>query len=75
MIQKKYVVQYHATRRNSNASRQPWVLNLHAQSEYKDYLLKQWESFPINFTTSSVKKTGLKEIVSFIDENNIQFKY
>jgi GTP-binding protein len=43
--------------------------------QYKDYLLKQWESFPINFTTSSVKKTGLKEIVSFIDENNIQFKY
>ena len=44
-------------------------------NQYKDYLLKQWESFPINFTTSSVKKTGLKEIVSFIDENNIQFKY
>jgi GTP-binding protein len=43
--------------------------------QYKDYLLKQWESFPINFTTSSTKKTGLKEIVSFIDENNIQFKY
>ena len=43
--------------------------------QYKDYLLKQWESFPINFTTSSAKKTGLKEIVSFIDENNIQFKY
>jgi len=44
-------------------------------NQYKDYLLKQWESFPINFTTSSVKKTGLKEIMSFIDENNIQFKY
>lgn len=43
--------------------------------QYKDYLLKQWESFPINFTTSSAKKTGLKEIVSFIDDNNIQFKY
>lgn len=43
--------------------------------QYKDYLLKQWESFPINFTTSSAKKTGLKEIMSFIDENNIQFKY
>ena len=43
--------------------------------QYKDYLLKQWESFPINFTTSSTKKTGLKEIVSFINENNIQFKY
>ena len=43
--------------------------------QYKDYLLKQWESFPINFTTSSAKKTGLKEIVSFIEENNIQFKY
>ena len=43
--------------------------------QYKDYLLKQWESFPINFTTSSVKKTGLQEIVSFIDDNNIQFKY
>jgi GTP-binding protein len=44
-------------------------------NQYKDYLLKQWESFPINFTTSSAKKTGLKEILSFIDENNIQFKY
>ena len=44
-------------------------------NQYKDYLLKQWESFPINFTTSSAKKTGLKEIVSFIEENNIQFKY
>ena len=43
--------------------------------QYKDYLLKQWESFPINFTTSSFKKTGLQEIVSFIDDNNIQFKY
>jgi GTP-binding protein len=43
--------------------------------QYKDYLLKQWESFPINFTTSSAKKTGLQEIMSFIDENNIQFKY
>lgn len=43
--------------------------------QYKDYLLKQWESFPIKFTTSSAKKTGLKEIMSFIDENNIQFKY
>ena len=43
--------------------------------QYKDYLLKQWESFPINFTTSSAKKTGLKEIMSFIDGNNIQFKY
>ena len=44
-------------------------------NQYKDYLLKQWESFPINFITSSAKKTGLKEIVSFIEENNIQFKY
>jgi len=44
-------------------------------NQYKDYLLKQWESFPINFTTSSAKKTGLKEIMSFIEENNIQFKY
>tara|TARA_B100000767_G_C19592105_1_gene461916 strand:+ start:225 stop:827 length:603 start_codon:yes stop_codon:yes gene_type:complete len=43
--------------------------------QYKDYLLKQWESFPINITTSSAKKTGLQEIMSFIDENNIQFKY
>ena len=43
--------------------------------QYKDYLLKKWESIPINFTTSSAKKTGLQEIMSFIDENNIQFKY
>lgn len=41
---------------------------------YKKELLKNWESFPINFTTSSTEKTGLKEIKFFIKKNNSQFK-
>ena len=41
---------------------------------YKEELLKNWESFPIYFTTSSTEKTGLKEIKFFIKKNNSQFK-
>ena len=33
---------------------------------YKSYLLKEWESFPNYFTTSSVNKLGIDEILSFI---------
>ena len=41
---------------------------------YQEELLKGWETFPLCFTTSSVEKTGLKEIKLFIKENNSQFK-
>ena len=43
-------------------------------NEYKNFLLKEWESFPVNFTTSSTKKTGIEDIKEFINEHNIQFK-
>lgn len=43
-------------------------------NEYKNFLLKEWESFPLNFTTSSTKKTGLEDIKEFINEHNIEFK-
>ena len=41
---------------------------------YQEELLKRWETFPLYFTTSSIEKTGLKEIKLFIKENNSQFK-
>ena len=41
---------------------------------YKSYLLKEWESFPNYFTTSSVNKLGIDEILSFIKEYNLAFK-
>jgi len=43
-------------------------------NEYKNFLLKEWEFFPVNFTTSSTKKSGLDDIKEFINEQNIQFK-
>ena len=42
-------------------------------NNYKNFLLKEWESFPVNFTTSSIKKTGLEDIKEFINKQNIQF--
>ena len=41
---------------------------------YKSYLLKEWESFPNYFTTSSINKVGIVEILSFIKEYNLAFK-
>ena len=41
---------------------------------YKNDILKTWETFPIYFITSSAKKIGLMEINSFIEENNSLFK-
>ena len=41
---------------------------------YKSSLLKEWESFPNYFTTSSVNKLGIDEILSFIKEYNLAFK-
>ena len=43
-------------------------------NEYKNFLLKEWESIPVNFTTSSTKKTGLEDIKEFINKHNIEFK-
>jgi GTP-binding protein len=37
---------------------------------YKKMLLKRWESLPDIFITSSAKKTGRDEILSFIIETN-----
>ena len=41
---------------------------------YKNHILKTWETFPIYFVTSSAKKIGLMAINSFIEENNSLFK-
>ena len=41
---------------------------------YKSYLIKEWESFPNYFTTSSINKLGIGEILSFIEEHNLAFK-
>ena len=34
--------------------------------DYKNHILKTWETFPIYFITSSTKKIGLMAINSFI---------
>jgi len=41
---------------------------------YQKYLLKEWESFPEFFTTSSVNQLGLDEILKFIKTHNLSFK-
>ena len=41
---------------------------------YKTHLLKEWESFPYYFTTSSINKLGIDEILSFIEKYNLAFK-
>ena len=41
---------------------------------YKTHLLKEWESFPNHFTTSSINKLGIDEILSFIEKYNLAFK-
>ena len=43
-------------------------------SNYKNHILKTWETFPIYFITSSTKKIGLVSIKSFIEKNNLLFK-
>ena len=40
---------------------------------YKNHMLKEWESLPIFFTSSAVKKTGLTEVKNFIFELNQKF--
>ncbi len=40
-------------------------------SHYKTTLLNNWESLPLVFYTSTLKKQGRKEILSFIEKTNI----
>jgi GTP-binding protein len=42
--------------------------------KFKQEMLKEWESLPETFTTSSVKKTGLTEFVKYVEKLNKQFK-
>ena len=42
--------------------------------KFKEEMLKEWESLPEIFTTSSIKKTGLTEFVKYVEELNKQFK-
>jgi len=39
-------------------------------NKFKAELLKSWEELPMMFQTSSLKKRGREEILSFIDECN-----
>jgi GTP-binding protein len=39
-------------------------------NKFKAELLKNWEELPLMFQTSSLKKRGREEILSFIDECN-----
>ena len=41
---------------------------------YKVEMLKSWQELPQIFITSAEKKTGTKEIISFIESLNPQFK-
>ncbi|MDG2343118.1 MAG: ribosome biogenesis GTP-binding protein YihA/YsxC [Flavobacteriales bacterium] len=42
--------------------------------EYEDKLLENWEETPMHFITSSIDKTGSKELLSFIQQTNQLFK-
>ena len=37
--------------------------------QYDDEMLKKWETLPVTFIASSVKKTGREEILDFIEES------
>ena len=41
---------------------------------YEETLLENWEETPMHFITSSIEKTGTKEILSFIDQTNQLFQ-
>jgi len=47
----------------------PKAMDRHVQ-EYCEELLKTWEELPPYFITSSSKKIGQKEVLSFIEETN-----
>ena len=40
---------------------------------YEETLLENWEETPMHFITSSIEKTGTKELLSFIDQTNQLF--
>lgn len=47
-------------------------VSLHTQAVF-DELTKTWEEMPRHFVTSSVTKTGKKELLDFIEETNKAF--
>lgn len=45
------------------------------RENYRQLLLETWEETPPMFTTSAVKKSGAKEILSYIDEMNVNLSF
>ena len=43
-------------------------------NKFKKTMLNDWESLPKHFMTSSIKRTGLKELLSYISELNTGFQ-
>jgi len=43
-------------------------------NKFKTTMLNDWDTLPKHFMTSSVKKTGLKELLSYISELNTGFQ-
>jgi len=43
-------------------------------TQYKNKLLEQWEELPVNFVTSSEKRFGRDEILSYIENWNKKFE-
>ena len=43
-------------------------------NKFKTTMLNDWETLPKHFMTSSVKRTGLKELLSYISELNTDFQ-
>jgi GTP-binding protein len=43
-------------------------------NKFKKTMLNDWETLPKHFMTSSVKRTGLKELLSYISELNTDFQ-
>ena len=43
-------------------------------NKFRTTMLNDWETLPIHFMTSSVKRTGLKELLSYISELNTGFQ-
>ena len=43
-------------------------------NKFKTTMLNDWETLPKHFMTSSIKKTGLKELLSYISELNTGFQ-
>ena len=43
-------------------------------NQFKATMLNDWESLPKHFMTSSIRRTGLKELLSYISELNTGFQ-